>query len=1117
VLGRQVALKRPRADQVADADSRHRFMREARVASCLSHPNIVPIFEVFEENDVPWIAMQFVEGTSLRTVLSARGPLPLEDILTSAEALTGALQAAHASNVIHRDINPNNVIIASDGRALLTDFGLARFFLPAEQMSSASTQSTDLTAPGAILGTPGYMSPEQILGRRLDARSDIFSLGTVLYEMCTARPAFRRSEAGDITDAILNREPEAIHRLNYEIPEELERIARKALAKRIDERYQSAQEMHADLAALHRRIVSGSVEPTPVTKPERPGGARTVIASLATAAVVAVVAIALWWLWLRSAPPQIVVEEPLRPSIAVLPFEDRIGDADSSLRVRMVADLLAADLGESKQLRSVATERVDEIVAGMAATFTPSALRAQVPNLAAVNWLIDGSLYQEDGNYLLKADIYPVHAAEPFASFHVEAGRPTALVDLATARIRKHLSAESGDAGNGDPGAGRLYSESEDARILEYGARQALREKRYLAAIHALERAVEIDPRFLLAHGRLAHALDRAGYGHRARQASARAVRLLDTGQLAAVKRHELLVRAIHARVRNDFSAEVEMRRALNERYPGEPGILLDLAAALSDHANRDEALAKAEQALAIDPRNPRAWLVKGQILARLKRIDEALDALREADRLFAQIPSVGGRAEVAMTRGYAEFTRQEFADAAEAYREAADLFRDASFDVRLAEAVKSKGDMEAKLGNLAAARLCYQEAIPKAREAGNYRLLVNALSGLGGKAYVAGELDEAERILRQAVEEARSLQNPAIILPPLLNLAGLLNYIGRAGEGRSLAEEALKAARVRKDRRREGYALTLMAEADYHHGQLDRAVQAYRDLIEIESTPGGSQENLGRAHASLAGILDGRGFLAEGLAAATSAVQIERDLDKNVQLGYTLATRASLRGKLGLWDEAHQDLTEAEAIATAGDEALDDLLARVLMTRGALALLQGDWRGAEAPLERALRAGAQSDAIGIEVPALTLACEVAIRLEQPARAVEFGRQAVDHPRAVADERTAARTVLARALAAARRLGEAESEARRALDEAESIGLPMQAARAAALLCSLSGNLPPSDCGEIQRRGRSAMQRYLDAAPAHRRAAVRRRPDLAGLFEQLAMKQIEESTTNGER
>ena len=213
-LQREVALKRPKPEMLERPELRRRFMTEARSASKLIHPHITTVHEVFEEDGVPWLVMELIEGASLRSMLAGGDPLPCEDVLRHAEGLTDALRVAHVGGVLHRDINPNNILIGTDGRARLNDFGLARAWAAPADSSQDTEESTEAYTADRVAGTRGYMSPEQALGKPVDPRSDIFSLGVVLYEMCAGRPAFFRRERGEWMDQLLHREPEPISSVN---------------------------------------------------------------------------------------------------------------------------------------------------------------------------------------------------------------------------------------------------------------------------------------------------------------------------------------------------------------------------------------------------------------------------------------------------------------------------------------------------------------------------------------------------------------------------------------------------------------------------------------------------------------------------------------------------------------------------------------------------------------------------------------------------------------------------------------------------------------------------------------------------------------------------------------
>ncbi|HYT76844.1 MAG TPA: serine/threonine-protein kinase, partial [Vicinamibacterales bacterium] len=251
-LGRRVAIKVLPPDAIADDDRRRRFVREARAASALNHPHIVTIYEVDEEAGTTFIAMELVDGTPLDRVI-AGGPLPVPGALDYAVQIAEALEAAHRSGIVHRDIKPSNIMITAAehaegrGRVKVLDFGLAKLV---ERDPSMETRTALETRMGVVLGTGAYMSPEQAEGRRVDARSDIFSFGAVVYEMLTGRRAFSGASILGALTSILKDTPPSVRSTRPEIPREVDTIVQRALAKSADVRYLSAHAMRVDLAAV---------------------------------------------------------------------------------------------------------------------------------------------------------------------------------------------------------------------------------------------------------------------------------------------------------------------------------------------------------------------------------------------------------------------------------------------------------------------------------------------------------------------------------------------------------------------------------------------------------------------------------------------------------------------------------------------------------------------------------------------------------------------------------------------------------------------------------------------------------------------------------------------------
>lgn len=398
ILGRVAALKFPSEAIRRDPLMLDRFRREARTASVLSHPNICTLYEVGEYERCPFIAMEYLEGRNLREVIREHG-LDTERLIDYALQIAMGLEAAHSKGVIHRDLKPGNIYITRDGFAKILDFGLAKIGIPQSIGPSQSTAEEEpISGPGTVMGTVAYMSPEQTLAKELDARSDLFSFGVVLYEMATGIQPFRGESSAAVIDAILNKTPVVPVRLNPELPQELERIINNCLEKDRDTRYQNASAVCADLRRLKRDASSGQLA-VMAARPRRKRWPQYTVAGILT-----VTAITVAWIGMH-APPAVPVVTSIEPITH-----------DGFLKAGPLSDVDRVYFLKTSQNRSV--------VAEIATTGGES---REIVTPLRINQLLDLS---PDGSKLLVCESAVTSPTCPFWTLDLPAGTPRRLGDL---------------------------------------------------------------------------------------------------------------------------------------------------------------------------------------------------------------------------------------------------------------------------------------------------------------------------------------------------------------------------------------------------------------------------------------------------------------------------------------------------------------------------------------------------------------------------------------------------------------------------------------------------------------------------------------------------------------
>ena len=723
-LGRQVALKRPSEDWLSMPDARERLHREASAAGRLNHPNIAAIYDVLDVDSQPYIVMEYVEGESLARVLR-RGALPLDNAIAVGTEIAAALAAAHAKGIIHRDLKPANISLTPDGHAKVLDFGLAKG--PATKETTSQAGLNTITVPGQVMGTPGYSSPEQLVGAPADPRDDIYSLGVVLYELLCGRRPFDGTDSLELAMATMTKTPPPVHQVNPAVPEAISAIVARAMARDRDDRYKSADQLRTELRRLTHALstdVTHLIDSGALRMAVR--RRRPVVQALAAIALLVAIGAGVWW-W-RGGPDRTAGTRP--PVLGVMAFANSSGESDTPLAASM-RDLLIARLANTPGLVLLAKSAIDEAARQHADP------RMLARDLAATH-LLETTVLRSGRDLMLSVTLSRGEAGVIVWTDSVSApdSNVAELQQRLADGIRRALlipTAAAGDRGQSNPGTNDVMA------LTHYGRATILLERPDVAGNLAraealLREATKRDPKFALAWARLG-----------------------DTYW-------ETYKSSVDSKWASEAVNATNMALTLDQR---QPEVWLALAKINEGTGRREAALSALNKALELQPTSDEAHQLMGQILQGMGRRDAAKeqylqaialrpDYWRHHGMLGAFYYSIGSYPEA-----IAAFTRvtQLAPDNAGGFHNLGAVYyrigdsRNALTNYEKALAINPRPETRSAIGNIHYDEGRYEAALTAFLEAAKGSENDGVLRGNVGDAYARlGRVEQARQAWREAV-----------------------------------------------------------------------------------------------------------------------------------------------------------------------------------------------------------------------------------------------------------------------------------------------------------------------------------------------------------------------------